>query len=96
MNTSGNARGPQIFHSTILAVEYPVRMPRLHSLHIPVGRVAGELFRDQEVSDGENLRDRRPNSIAVSFFSGRIFTLARHSHEIGPGAGGLCGLGAGR
>lgn len=96
MNTSGNARGPQIFHSTTLAVEYPVRMPRLHSLHIPVGHVAGELFRDQEVSDGENVRDRRPNSIAVSFFSGRIFTLARHSHEIGPGAGGLCGLGAGR
>lgn len=45
-STSGNTRAPQIFHSMILAIEYLVPMPRLHSFHTPVACLIGELLRD--------------------------------------------------
>lgn len=54
------------------------------------GRLVGELLQDRKASEGEDVRDHCPNSIAVSFVDDSIFTFARNFHEIGPGTGDLC------
>ncbi len=90
-NASGNAHtGHRFFIRRFWPSGIPCACHGLTACIYLWGRLVGELLRDREAFEGENVRDRCPNSIVVSFVNDSILTFARHFHEIGPGTGDLC------